>query len=207
MSGAHSCETPSPAALVEAVLLVSSRPVSLSALAHAADLDRPVVEDALQKLQRKYDPEKGGIFLRRVAGGFQFATSPACAETIERFRRESRPAPLSNAAHEVLACVLYLGPTTRAVVSAARGVNSDALVRSLVDRGLLAETGRDAEAPGSPAVLDVTEDFLVSAGAAGREGFPALDSLVSEEELERVRERVESARTGSGSGPDLRERT
>ena len=74
-----------------------------------------------------------------------------------------------------------------------RGVNSDAVVRNLLDRGLLAEVGADHDSPGSPALLDITEDFLVAAGAASREDFPPLDSLVGDEELARVRERILSA--------------
>jgi segregation and condensation protein B len=79
-----------------------------------------------------------------------------------------------------------------------RGVNSDAVVRNLLDRGLLAEVGTDHESPGSPALLDVTEDFLLAVGAASREDFPPLGSLVSEEELSRVRGRIARA---SGEPP------
>jgi segregation and condensation protein B len=79
---------------------------------------------------------------------------------------------------------------TRAGVSATRGVNSDAVVRTLIDRNLLAETGRDQDRPGAPALLDVTEDFLLAAGAQSRDDFPALEELVEEGEISRVRERV-----------------
>ena len=128
--------------------------------------------------------------LREVAGGFQLVTNPLCSTTVERFREEARPAPLSGAAHEVLSCVLYLGPLTRAGVNAARGVNSDAVVRNLIDRNLLIEAGHDQSRPGTPAILDVTEDFLLAAGARSRDDFPALEDLVDPEEISRVRERV-----------------
>lgn len=184
---------PDAASLVEAVLLVSPRPVTTSALRSATGLPDPELRAALDKLQRRYSPEDSGIVLRNVAGGYQLATNPACAEAVERFREEARPAPLSNAAHEVLSSALYLGPLTRGAVSAVRGVNSDAVVRNLLDRGLLAEVGTDAESPGSPALLAVTDDFLAATGAASRHDFPALDSLVGPEELARVRERLGSA--------------
>jgi segregation and condensation protein B len=64
------------------------------------------------------------------------------------------------------------------------------VIRTLIDRGLLAEVGTDRESPGSPALLDVTEELLVAAGAASREDFPPLETLVSEEELTRVRQRL-----------------
>ena len=181
---------PEAAAKIEAILLVSSRPVSLPALLSATGLPESEARAAIEELERRYSPENSGIVLRRVAGGFQFATNPLYAEAIERFREEARPAPLSGAAHEVLSCVLYLGPLTRAGVSAARGVNSDAVVRGLIDRNLLAETGWDQNRPGTPALLDVTEDFLLAAGAHSRDDFPILKELVEETEISRVRERI-----------------
>ena len=189
------------AAKIEAILLVSPRPVPLPVLLSATDLPEPEARAALEELEKRYSPETSGILLRRVAGGFQLATNPLCADTIERFREEARPAPLSGAAHEVLSCVLYLGPLTRAGVSAARGVNSDAVVRGLIDRNLLAETGRDQERPGTPALLDVTEDFLLAAGARSRDDFPDLEDLVEEGEISRVRERIRGV-TGEHDGEE-----
>ena len=182
----------SPAALIEAVLLVSPRPVTLPALLSATALPESEARAALEELRERYSPanHSSGIVLREVAGGFQLATNPLCSAAVERFREEARPAPLSGAAHEVLSCVLYLGPLTRAGVNAARGVNSDAVVRNLIDRNLLVEAGRDEHRPGAPALLDVTEDFLLAAGAQSRDDFPALDDIVDPEEISRVRERV-----------------
>ena len=184
-------ERPEPAAAkIEAVLLVSPRPVPLPVLLSTTELPESEARAALEELEKRYSPETSGIVLRRVAGGFQLATNPLFADTIERFREEAPPAPLSGAAHEVLSCVLYLGPLTRAGVSAARGVNSDAVVRGLIDRNLLSEAGRDQERPGTPALLDVTEDFLLATGAQSRDDFPALETLVEEVEISRVRERI-----------------
>jgi segregation and condensation protein B len=189
------------AAKIEAILLVSPRPVPLPVLLSATDLPEPEARAVLEELEKRYSPETSGIVLRHVAGGFQLATNPLCAGAIERFREEARPAPLSGAAHEVLSCVLYLGPLTRAGVSAARGVNSDAVVRGLIDRNLLAETGRDQERPGTPALLDVTEDFLLAAGARSRDDFPDLEDLVEEGEISRVRERIRGV-TGEHDGEE-----
>ncbi|HZC19010.1 MAG TPA: SMC-Scp complex subunit ScpB, partial [Rubrobacteraceae bacterium] len=111
------------AALVEAILLVSPRPVTFPALLSATALLEDEVRASLEELENRYSLESSGIVLREVAEGYGLFTSPLCAEAVERFRREARPAPLSGAAHEVLACVLYLGPLTRAGINAARGVN------------------------------------------------------------------------------------
>lgn len=187
--------------LIEAILLVSPQPVSLEALVTATDTSETAVNEALKALEDEYSLERSGIVLRSVAGGYQFFTNPSCAGAIERLREESRPAPLSNAANEVLSCALYLGPLTRSQISGVRGVNSDAVVRNLLDRGLLAEVGADNESLGSPALLNVTDEFLSATGAASHQDFPPLDSLVGEEELARVRERLGTAR--EGPAPDF----
>jgi segregation and condensation protein B len=183
----------SATSLIEAVLLVSPRPVTLPTLLSATTLNEAEARAAIGELKSYYSAKTSGIVLREVAGGFQLATNPLCAEAIERFREEARPAPLSGAAYEVLALVLYLGPLTRAGINAARGVNSDTVVRGLLDRNLLVEAGRDQNRPGSPTLLDITEDFLLAAGAKSRDDFPTLEDLVGEEEISRVRERLAGA--------------
>lgn len=184
---------------IEAILLVSGRPVPVRVLAAATDRPKEEVETALAELERRYSPEESGVVLRRVANGYQFSTSPGCSEAVERFRKEARPSPLSGAAHEVLSCVLYLGPMTRAAISKVRGVNSDAVVRSMIERGLISESGRDADLPGTPALLDLTEDFYIASGSSGRADFPQLESLVSEDELDRVRKKIIPPETESSN--------
>jgi segregation and condensation protein B len=184
--------------LIEAILLSSARPVGLGALSSATGLPEEEIRSALADLAQRYSPENSGIVLRNVAGGYLLSTNPHCAPAVERFREEVRPAPLSGAAYEVLSSALYHGPLTRSAISQLRGVNSDAVVRNLLDRSLLAEVGTDRAHPGSPALLDVTDEFLVATGAASREDFPTLESLVGEEELARVRERLAQA---SGETP------
>jgi segregation and condensation protein B len=196
--------SPWPAHLVEAVLLVSASPLGSSDLCSATGLSESELKRALDCLRERYAPEASGIVLRDVAGGYLLSTNPACSEAVERFRREARAAPLSSAAHEVLACALYLGPLTRAAVSRVRGVNSDAVVRSLIERGLLVEVGTDREAPGSPALLGVTDEFLAATGVSSPDDFPPVDALVTQEELSRVRKRLASSTTAppeSGGEP------
>lgn len=181
-----------PEHLIEAVLLVSAAPINHPDLSSATGLSQVEMVSALENLAERYAPENSGIVLRNVAGGYQLATNPGCSGAVERFREEARPAPLSNAAHEVLACALYLGPLTRAAVSRVRGVNSDTVVRNLLERALLAEVGTDHDAPGSPALLGVTDEFLAATGSSSTDDFPPLGSLVSPEELSRVHERLTS---------------
>ncbi len=176
--------------LIEALLFSSAHPLSPDTLQWVTGLPEEEVSSALADLARRYSPHESGIVLRHLAGGYLLSTNPACAPAVERLREEARPAPLSGAAYEVLSCTLYHGPLTRGAISRVRGVNSDAVVRNLLDRGLLAEVGTDRAHPGSPALLNLTEELLLAAGADSREDFPQLDSLVGEEELARVRERL-----------------
>jgi segregation and condensation protein B len=188
-------QEPKPEHLIEAVLLVSATPISPPDLSSATGLSKEEMGAALENLTERYAPETSGIVLRNVAGGYHLSTNPGCSGAVERFREEARAAPLSNAAHEVLACALYLGPVTRGAISRVRGVNSDAVVRNLLERGLLSEVGADHEAPGSPALLSVTDEFLAATGSSSTDEFPPLGSLVTPEELSRVHERLTSAST------------
>ena len=181
--------------------MVSSRPTSTADLRSATGLTEKETGAALLELQERYSQQTSGIVLRNVAGGYLLSTNPACSAAVERFREEARPAPLSGAAHEVLACALYLGPLTRSGISRVRGVNSDAVVRNLLERGLLVEIGTDRDVPGSPALLAVTDEFLAATGASSAEDFPALQELVAPEELARVHERLIS----SGEPPSATE--
>lgn len=182
--------SPSPSALVEAILFSSATPVPLTSLAQAAGLTEPEARSALEDLATRFSGLDSGIVLREAAGGFTLTTNPSCAGAVERFRDEAPPPRPSSAALEVISCALYLGPLTRATISSVRGVNSDALVRNLLDRGLLAEIGVEEGSPGAPALLDITPDLLLAAGVATRDDFPSLDELVSTEDLARLRERL-----------------
>lgn len=175
---------------VEAVLFVSGRPLSRRELTALTELSPEELEAGISSLRARLESDESGLVLREVAGGLQLATKPGLAAVIERYRGEARPSPLSAAALEVLACVLYLGPVSRGGISRVRGVNSDAVVRGLVERNLLTESGRESGSPLAPALLTVTEDFLIASGASSTSDFPELASLVSDEELARVLKRV-----------------
>ena len=193
---------PLPEHLLEAVLLVSATPINIPDLSSATGLSTQELQAGLAVLAERYAPETSGIVLRNVAGGYQLSTNPSCSAAVERFRAEARPAPLSGAAHEVMACALYLGPLTRGSVSRVRGVNSDAVVRSLIERHLLAEVGTDHDAPGSPALLGVTDEFLAATGTSSVDDFPSIGSLVTQEELARVRDRLASGTVPPHAGSE-----
>jgi len=131
---------------VEALLVVASQPLSVEELAVAADDDAERVETALGLLGERYREGRSGIVLERVAGGWAFRASREAAEACERLFERPVQRGLSQAALETLAIVAYLGPCSRPDIARIRGVAADSAVAGLVERGLIAEAGRDDEA-------------------------------------------------------------
>jgi segregation and condensation protein B len=129
---------------LEALLVVAARPLSVDELADAADEYGPRVETALELLEERYAEGRSGIVLERVAEGYAFRASREEAEACERLFERPVERGLSQAALETLAIVAYLGPCTRPDVARVRGVAADSVVAGLVERGLIAEAGREA---------------------------------------------------------------
>ncbi|WOO98572.1 SMC-Scp complex subunit ScpB [Micrococcus terreus] len=164
--------------LVEAVLMVVDEPVTDEQLAEATGADRAEVHQVLTSLVGDYNGENGsarrGFELREVAGGWRIYSRPAHAEVVERFIVEGQTARLTQAALETLAVVAYLQPVTRSRVAAIRGVNTDTVMRTLVSRGLVSETGSD---PLTGAVLyGTTGTFLQTLGVDSLEELPRLSA-------------------------------
>ncbi|MGZ8566344.1 MAG: SMC-Scp complex subunit ScpB, partial [Actinomycetota bacterium] len=134
---------------LEALFFVSDEPLTTSVLAQALEVDRRTVDALCEKLRQELDARGSGLVLRNVAGGWRLFTHPDAAAIVERFVLSSRQARLTKAALETLAIVAYKQPVTRHQVNGIRGVNSDGVLRALVDRELIEEAGRD-QAPGRP---------------------------------------------------------
>jgi segregation and condensation protein B len=131
---------------VEALLVVASAPLTAVELAEAAADDPERVEAALGLVGERYREGRSGIVLEHVAGGWAFRASREAAEACARMVEKPAQRNLSQAALETLAIVAYLGPCTRPDVTRIRGVAADSAVASLLERGLIAEAGRDDEA-------------------------------------------------------------
>src|SRR5437868_12225228 len=128
---------------IEALLVVASAPLSAAELAEAADDDPERVEAALGLVGDRYREGRSGIVLERVAGGWAFRASREAAASCARLYERPAQRNLSQAALETLAIVAYLGPCSRPDVARIRGVAADSAVANLVERGLIAEAGRD----------------------------------------------------------------
>ncbi|MBE2997261.1 SMC-Scp complex subunit ScpB [Nocardiopsis sp. HNM0947] len=157
---------------LEAVLMVVDQPVSEYDLAKGVDAPVDEVTRALESLSREYTEQGRGFDLRAVADGWRFYTRPECADVVEHFLKEGQEVRLTQAALETLAVVAYRQPVSRGRVSAVRGVNCDGVMRTLVLRGLIEETGHDPE---SGALLyRTTTYFLERLGLRGLDELPDL---------------------------------
>jgi len=130
---------------LEALLVVASQPLPAAELAAAADVASEQVEEALEILQQRYSEGRSGIVLEHVAGGYAFRAAAESSEACARLFEKPAEKGLSQAALETLAIVAYLGPVSRPEIARIRGVNVDGVIAGLVERGLVAEGGRDSD--------------------------------------------------------------
>ena len=179
---------------LEAMLLVSSDPVSASALAKILDVAPGEVASLLAELKVEYEEANRGFQLREVAGGWRLFTHPAYHEQVEALVLSWDTQRLSQAALETLAVIAYHQPVTREMVKGIRGVNSDGVISSLVEKGLVREMGRDPQR-GQAIIYGTTNAFLEKFGLKSTRELPDLEQFAPDEESRRfIRERL-SGRT------------
>ncbi|MFH9760873.1 SMC-Scp complex subunit ScpB [Streptomyces anulatus] len=163
---------------LEAVLMVVDEPATVDHLAKVLQRPRRAVADALRELADEYTVQRRGFDLRLVAGGWRFYTRPEYAAAVEGFVLDGQHARLTQAALETLAVVAYRQPVSRSRVSAVRGVNCDGVMRTLLQRGLVAEAGAEPE---TGAILyRTTNYFLERMGLRGLDELPELAPFLPE---------------------------
>ena len=180
---------------LEALLVIASKPLSVEELAAVTEEDSERVETALGLIASRFREGRSGIVLEHVAGGYAFRaareTAEACARLVERPAQRG----LSQAAVETLAVVAYLGPVSRPEIARIRGVAADSAVAGLVERGLIAEAGREAE--GGAVRYETTPLFERVFGLADRSELPELDELAGD--VEELRSRLEQVAARRGA--------
>src|SRR5438128_426786 len=163
---------PSTVQLVESLLFIAGEPVTIAQLAQALELPADAIEAALERLVA--DCAGRGVRVQRQGDSVQFVSAPAAAAVIERFLGVQPQARLSAAALEALAIIAYRQPITRAAVDAVRGVDSSGVIRALLGRELVVESGR-LETVGRPILYATTPEFLRQFGLANLAELPPLD--------------------------------
>jgi segregation and condensation protein B len=173
---------------LEAVLMVADEPVAPELLAQLLELSAAEVEALCAQMAAIYEAEERGFVLARVAGGYRFQSHPDLAPYVERFVLEGQSARLSAAALETLAIVAYKQPVSRGQVGAIRGVNVDAVMRTLQHRGYIAEVGRDP-GPGQAVLYATTPLFLERLGLDSLDELPNLGQFVPSGDVVETLER------------------
>ena len=175
---------------IEALLFVSDEPVSATRLAKIADVGQGTVEAALRALAAEYAADDRGFQLREVAGGWRLYTHPAYHRQVEEYVLSWDTRRLSQAALEALAVIAYHQPVSRQGVNAIRGVNSEAVISSLIEKGLVREAGRDKNA-GNSILYGTTRTFLERFGLKDLSELPPLEEFAPDPDTERaIRERL-----------------
>jgi segregation and condensation protein B len=166
-----------PARAIEAILMVAEEPVEPQLLAQLLEVAPARVEELCAELAASYAADHRGFVLVRVAGGYRFQSHPDLDAYVERFVLDDQPGRLSAAALETLAIVAYKQPVSRAQIAAIRGVNADAVVRTLSHRGYVEEIGRDP-GPGQAVLYGTSRLFLEKLGLDSLSALPPLGDFV-----------------------------
>ena len=174
---------------LEALLVVASQPLSAEDLAVAADDDVERVETALRLVADRFAEGRSGIVLEHVAGGWAFRASREAAEACGRLFERPMERGLSAPALETLAIVAYLGPVSRPEIARIRGVAADSVVAGLLERGLIAEAGRE-DGAGGAIRYRTTPLFERVFGLESLSQLPRLDDLG--ESTDEIRTRLET---------------
>jgi segregation and condensation protein B len=167
--------------IVESILLLADEPVPAGQIGEVLERPRAQVEALLRELAASYEADGHGFVLREVAGGWRFYSHPECAPWLERFVKGHTYARLTGASLEVLAIVAYRQPVSRAQIAEIRGVDSDGVVKTLTQKGLLRESGRD-DGPGAPVLFTVSDDLLEHLGIVSVDDLPPLASFMPDSE-------------------------
>jgi segregation and condensation protein B len=163
---------------LEAILMVVVEPTTTAHLAEVLERPKRVVERALRELAAEYTEQGRGFELRFVAGGWRYYSRASCSPAVDRFVLDGQHARLTQAALETLAVIAYRQPVSRSRVSAVRGVNCDGVMRTLVQRGLVEETGSEPET--GAFLYRTTQTFLERMGLRGLDELPELAPFLPE---------------------------
>jgi len=179
----------------EAILMVAEEPVEPQLLGQLLEVSPARVDELCEELASSYESEDRGFVLVRVAGGWRFQSHPDLSPYVERFVLDGQSSRLSAAALETLAIVAYKQPVSRAQMAAIRGVNVDAVVRTLSQRGYVEEVGRDP-GPGQAVLYGTSRLFLERLGLNSLADLTPLGDFVPGPEV------VEALERGLGADTD-----
>ena len=174
---------------VEAILLVAQEPVPTDLIAQLVEMPSASIEEVCVRLAETYEAAGHGFQIAKIAGGWRFQTHPDVAPYVERFILDGQRARLSGAALETLAIIAYKPPISRLQIASIRGVDPDAVMRTLHGRGYIAPVARD-NGPGQATLWGTTQLFLEKLGLASLADMPPIASFVPDASLVEALEKT-----------------
>ena len=162
--------------VIEALIFVSEEPLTAKIIADVLREDRAVVEGALGELAQEFNGRNGGLQLREVAGGWQFATRPEYHEHVRAYLKSRPSAKLSIASLETLAVIAYKQPVTVPEILEIRGVQSPSSVKTLLDKKLIVAKGRK-DTVGRPMMYGTSKEFLMQFGLKDLGELPSMEDF------------------------------
>lgn len=174
---------------IEAMVMVATEPVRSELIAQLLECPISDVERVCERLALSYEEAGHGFQLAKVAGGWRYQSHPDMGGYIERFILDGQRARLSNAALETLAIIAYKQPISRMQIASIRGVDPDAVLRTLNGRGYISVTSTDS-GPGHAAMWGTTELFLEKLGLASLDDLPPISSFVPDANIVEALERT-----------------
>lgn len=185
---------------IEALLFISDSGLSLEELSSALNTQEEQIKRGIDYVKKMLELRNSALEIREVAGGFALFTRPVHYETIEKFLIDKDKRKLSGPGVETLAIIAYTQPVTRVQVSDIRGVNSDSLIATLINKGYVAEVGV-AESAGNPSLFGTTQEFLDRYDLKSIDGLPDLASFAPNEEVRlAIAERLGNIRSFNNEG-------
>ena len=174
--------TPEIIRAMEGILMVAIEPVPGELLAQLFEVPVSIVEEMAAQLSAVYEEAGHGFQLVQVAGGYRFQSHPVVSAYVERFVLDSQQARISSAALETLAIIAYKQPLSRQQVASIRGVDPDAVMRTLQARGYITEVSRD-DGPGQAVLFGTTAMFLERLGLDSLASLPPIADFVPPAEV------------------------
>jgi segregation and condensation protein B len=162
--------------VVEALIFVSEEPLGAKTIAEVLKEDREIVEQAIVELEKEFNARNGGLQLREIAGGWQFATRPEYHEHVRAFLRTRPSAKLTLASLETLAVIAYRQPITVPEILEIRGVQSPSAIKTLLDKKLIVAKGRK-DTVGRPMMYGTSKDFLMQFGLKDLTELPSMEDF------------------------------
>ncbi len=171
--------------IIESLLFISSEPLTIDILKNITETGKEEVERLVRELINEYQMRNSGLFVAEVAGGVQMVTNPASAPWVKKLLATVIPTKLSQQSLETLAIIAYKQPIIKAEIEAIRGVNSDGVVKTLLERRLIKILGRK-EVPGRPLMYGTTKEFFQYFGLKDLSELPTLKEFQDVESLTQL---------------------